>query len=337
MKFCQNCGTQLSDTDKFCVNCGYRFPETAPADATPAPVPETSAETATAETPVYSEPAPTSAPEQAYYQAAPQPAPAPYAQAEYTTPAPEADTAKSKAGKITGLSIAAFILSLLGCTSIIGLILGIVDVTKKDGRKKGLSIAAIIIGAIFTLSTFITVPVSISIMGPSLSRYTEKTNVSSDMQYADSIKTALQSALLDPSVIANDTATVDQVMRAVSWSDITTIGSPADSKNPSTVRGAFEEIMGTDIDDLTNHIKSHHSPDARIMYKVTNGNQIDIMITTTDRTAGKDNDPEDYISTAPFGAFDYEYDDEFFYDDLDDVYFDDDFDDYIDDDFDFDW
>lgn len=296
MKFCQNCGTQLNDTDKFCVNCGYRFPETAPADATPAPAPETSAETATVETPVYSE------------------------------PVPAADTAKSKVGKITGLSIAAFILSLLGCTSIIGLILGIVDVTKKDGRKKGLSIAAIIIGAIFTLSTFITVPVSISIMGPSLSRYTEKTNVSSDMQYANSIKTALQTALLDPSVIANDTATVDQVMRAVSWSDITTIGSPADSNNPSTVRGAFEEIMGTDIDDLTNHIKSHHSPDARIMYKVTNGNQIDIMITTTDRTAGKDNDPEDYISTAPFGAFDYEYDDEFFYDDLDDVYFDDDFD-----------
>ena len=90
--------------------------------------------------------------------------------------------------------------------------------------------------------------------------------------------------------------------------------------------GRVQHGSGTDIDDLTNHIKSHHSPDARIMYKVTNGNQIDIMITTTDRTAGKDNDPEDYISTAPFGAFDYEYDDEFFYDDLDDVYFDDDFD-----------
>ena len=50
--------------------------------------------------------------------------------------------------KPSGLSIAAFILSLLGCTSLIGLILGIIDVAKKNGRKKGLSIAAIIISVI---------------------------------------------------------------------------------------------------------------------------------------------------------------------------------------------
>lgn len=43
----------------------------------------------------------------------------------------------------SGLSIAALILSIIGVTSIIGLILGIVDVSKKDGRKKTLSFTAI--------------------------------------------------------------------------------------------------------------------------------------------------------------------------------------------------
>jgi len=56
-------------------------------------------------------------------------------------------------GKITGLSIAAFILSILGCLSIVGLILGIIDLTKKDGRKKGLSIAAVVIGALWLVAS----------------------------------------------------------------------------------------------------------------------------------------------------------------------------------------
>ncbi|MCR4815309.1 MAG: hypothetical protein K5879_10845 [Lachnospiraceae bacterium] len=53
----------------------------------------------------------------------------------------------SMEGKISSLSIWAFILTLLGCTSIIGLVLAIVDLSKNDGRKKGLSIAALIIQA----------------------------------------------------------------------------------------------------------------------------------------------------------------------------------------------
>ncbi len=52
-------------------------------------------------------------------------------------------------GKITDLSIAAFILSILVITSALGVILGIVDVSQKDGRSKGLSVAAITVGVFF--------------------------------------------------------------------------------------------------------------------------------------------------------------------------------------------
>ncbi len=55
--------------------------------------------------------------------------------------------------RTSGLSIAGFILSFLGCLSIVGLILGIVDLTKKDGRKKGLSIAAVAISAVMLIAS----------------------------------------------------------------------------------------------------------------------------------------------------------------------------------------
>ena len=44
-----------------------------------------------------------------------------------------------KQNKSSGLGIAALILSLLGCTFILGLILAIVDLTNKDGTNKGIS------------------------------------------------------------------------------------------------------------------------------------------------------------------------------------------------------
>lgn len=58
-------------------------------------------------------------------------------------------------GKVTGLSITAFVFSLLGCLSLVGLILGIIDLTKKDGRKKGLSIAAVVIAALMLVGSAI--------------------------------------------------------------------------------------------------------------------------------------------------------------------------------------
>lgn len=46
-------------------------------------------------------------------------------------------------GKKSSLSIIALVLTLLGCTSIIGVVLAIIDLTKKDGRNKILSKIAV--------------------------------------------------------------------------------------------------------------------------------------------------------------------------------------------------
>lgn len=53
--------------------------------------------------------------------------------------------------KNSKLGIAAFVLSLLGCTSIFGLILGIVDLCKNKNNKHGFSIAAIVISCILLI------------------------------------------------------------------------------------------------------------------------------------------------------------------------------------------
>ena len=50
--------------------------------------------------------------------------------------------------KNSTLGILALIFSVLGCTFLIGIILAIIDLTKKDGRKKTLSIIALVISGI---------------------------------------------------------------------------------------------------------------------------------------------------------------------------------------------
>ena len=71
-------------------------------------------------------------------------------------------------GKFSPMSIAALVLSILFCTSIIGIILGIIDLTKKDGRKKGLSIAAVSVGGLFLLLSIVA-----AASGPSENKSTD--------------------------------------------------------------------------------------------------------------------------------------------------------------------
>lgn len=58
---------------------------------------------------------------------------------------------KSKEGKTSSLSITALVLSILGVTFIIGIILAIIDLCKKDGRKKTCSIIALVISGIWLI------------------------------------------------------------------------------------------------------------------------------------------------------------------------------------------
>lgn len=62
---------------------------------------------------------------------------------------------KDNTSKNSKLSVLALVFSILGCTFFVGIILAIIDLTKKDGRKKTLSIIALVIAGIWLLSAFV--------------------------------------------------------------------------------------------------------------------------------------------------------------------------------------
>ena len=88
----------------------------------------------------------------------------------YEGPAATEDSgaeSESQRSKATTLSIVAFILSFFSCTSLVGIILGIIDLAKNKGHKKGLSIAAIVIGCVFLIA-----PILLIALPTSLALYT---------------------------------------------------------------------------------------------------------------------------------------------------------------------
>jgi len=165
MRYCGQCGSPNLETSRFCTNCGAKLrdfeaePATAEQDvttaqstteaqegaapdnlvaagavATPEATPVITTVTATDDcTATYAHP---------QFQQAP----------VYTAPqqSPTTEPAKSaSSGDISALSIIAFIFAFI--VPIAGLIMGIIDLCITDGRKKGLSIAAVVISALATV------------------------------------------------------------------------------------------------------------------------------------------------------------------------------------------
>lgn len=89
---------------------------------------------------------------------------------KYRTPKPD-----NNSGKVSALSIVSLILSIIGCTYLFGIICAIVDLTKKDGRKKVCSIIALCIGILwffFAIIFWFSVPVAENSTEPILSAET---------------------------------------------------------------------------------------------------------------------------------------------------------------------
>ena len=85
--------------------------------------------------------------------------------------------------KNSTLGVLALIFSILGCTFIVGIILAIIDLTKKDGRKKTLSIIALVICGVWLL---------IAIAGKSGKDDTQNTSNSAVFEKTDEPKTETQ-------------------------------------------------------------------------------------------------------------------------------------------------
>ena len=160
----------------------------------------------------------------------------------------------------SGLGIAAFILSFF--VAPVGLILGIVARAKRDGKRKGLATAAIIVSSILSVVWILMFAVLI----PQMVKYNEKTKVSSDTQFCDTFKTAITTAMMDPSVIYNDYWSINY------FSD-----------------GGWQEIVGFDPAYAESHLKSSYlgGRASGMQFKISGYNSVEVRIQYSDSTGRK--------------------------------------------------
>lgn len=177
------------------------------------------------------------------------------------------------------LRIVGFILAFI--LAPVGLILSIVGVVKKEGSK-GLSIAGIIISIINIIgAVLITILLLAGILAPQLIKYNNKSNAVSDMQFADTIRSSLITAAMDPEVIQKDV--IPETSEYTNIEDI-----PA-----GAFRDAVEECIGFRLEDLDQQVKSGQGK-VEILYKLE-GNQVSVMITNTDFTGSNNYKEENFI------------------------------------------
>ena len=141
------------------------------------------------------------------------------------------------------------------------------NVTKKQKRRenkmknnKGFSLVELII-------VIAIMAILVGVMAPQLIKYVEKTNVSSDAQLCDSVRTALTTACMDP----------DVVKEGGDLSDTTgsVIGASTGSSN---VRAAAEEILGVSLSAVGSQLKSKSAKGGTLTYSKS-GNQIKVWCT----------------------------------------------------------
>lgn len=161
------------------------------------------------------------------------------------------------------------------------------DVNMKRERKelgnKGFSLVELIV-------VIAIMAILVGVLAPSLIRYVEKTNVSADTQLADAVKTAVLTAMMDPSVLNSTDSSSQNFISAHSgtFAGLDASCGGAFAKSVAETLG----ISGTDgaviQTELVKKLKSAHGASAAINVQVKSNNSVAVEITQTDADGGKD-------------------------------------------------
>ena len=141
-------------------------------------------------------------------------------------------------------------------------------------NNKGFSLVELII-------VIAIMAILVGVMAPQLIKYIEKTNVSSDAQTCDSIRSAMTTAMLDPEVVNGADAGIptDTTGTAVNTIPLTT-----------DFGKAVKEILGitawTDI-KFKSHVGSATA--SGLTYVISNGNSVTVYLSSSDATGKKGN------------------------------------------------
>lgn len=128
--------------------------------------------------------------------------------------------------------------------------------------------------------------IAIGLMAPQLIKYIEKTNVSSDIQLADTIRTGVTTSIVDAEVRADDAS---QPFLTLMESDTgMNINDNTQFLNSDCVlKTSLEESFGFPIDEIMVKIRSAHGIECDCNVK-TNNNIVVVTFTCTDITGMKD-------------------------------------------------
>lgn len=145
-------------------------------------------------------------------------------------------------------------------------------------RNKGFSLIELII--VIAIAAIL-----VAIMVPVLIKYIEKSNVSSDTQLADTVRSAFLCAVTDAKVLSDpDSAPYIADLESATGMDA---DDNSFSVSHCVMHDSVEEIIGMSVTQLNSKIKSKHDPNAKFHVNLVNGNII-VTITGTDRTGKKD-------------------------------------------------
>lgn len=146
-------------------------------------------------------------------------------------------------------------------------------------NNKGFSLVELII-------VIAIMAILVGVMAPQLIKYIEKTNVSSDTQLCDTVKSAVTTAVMDPTVL-NDASSVSMIntWAGSAWTNVSSLSGSTE------VEAAIQETLGMDgsaIGSINSKIKSAHATSSNIQFKVMGSNSVHVQIPYTDNTGKKD-------------------------------------------------
>lgn len=155
---------------------------------------------------------------------------------------------------------------------------------QKGMGNKGFSLVELII-------VIAIMAILIGVMAPQLLRYVERTRVSSDTQLADSVRTAVRTAMMDP-VVLNDAASTTAIANFNNTATSQTTAVDLGTFSGNAFADAIAEtlgVTGTTLGDVADELQSTPlAPATTLTISVwsINGNDVGVVILGSDDGTG---------------------------------------------------
>ena len=144
-------------------------------------------------------------------------------------------------------------------------------------NNKGFSLVELII-------VIAIMAILVGVMAPQLIKYIEKSKVSADTQAADSVHTAVLTAMMDPEIV-NVSTYNSEFKNYQSGQSVTAL-----STGSGTIGSAALEILGaTAGGDVTGSLKSTGATD--IQFKIVGNNKVSVWVPGSDSRGSKSGSP----------------------------------------------